>query len=219
MHAMQKYHLTLACCVLATCACSSGCISVAGIQDFNFSLANKARASSAWKEHFTPEQRRTLTSDFAAGFKKGYYDTAMNKDCRVPPVAPPKYWSARYQTCEGQCKVQDWFSGYQHGISAAQSGNCPSFAEVPVGPGAPSTNVSGCGGCYSADKCNCNPVVQPGQECSWDTLDHQVSPSAALGGATWSQSPGVLEPTSADSVISASADGLIGGYGSAADSP
>lgn len=141
--------------VVASMFCS-GCVSMAGLQDMHFSYCNKYRASEAWKCSFNSTQRKSLSDDFEKGFKQGYYDTAMNKDCRLPPVAPPKYWSARYQSCEGQCKVQDWFRGYQHGIAAAQSYSCPDYVEVPVSPNAPIVNKTGCGACYSADHCKCN---------------------------------------------------------------
>ena len=133
----------------------SGCASVASFQDWQFCYANKSRAAEAWKCTFSSEARKSLSADFEAGFKKGYYDTATNKDCRLPPVAPPKYWSARYQTCEGQACVQEWFRGYQHGIASAQSSSEAGSAEVPVSPCAPVVNKTGCGTCYSPNNCKC----------------------------------------------------------------
>lgn len=162
MHVNNLRPAIRVCLLGAFCSLFSGCVSVAGLQDMHFSMCNKYRASESWKCSFSSEQRRNLTCDFESGFKRGYYDTAMNKDCRIPPIAPPKYWAARYQSCEGQSAVQDWFRGYQHGIAAAQSGSCPATAEVPVSPGAPVLNKTGCGACYSPDCCrsgNCFPSM------------------------------------------------------------
>lgn len=157
MHVNLKSTSIQACLLVIASVSLSGCASVATLQDWQFCYANKSRAAEAWKCTFSSESRKTLSADFEAGFKKGYYDTAMNKDCRLPPVAPPKYWSARYQTCEGQACVQEWFRGYQHGIASAQSSNDASSAEVPVSPCAPVMNKTGCGACYSPDNCRCEP--------------------------------------------------------------
>lgn len=157
MHVNLKSPSVQACLLVIASVSMSGCASVATFQDWQFCYANKSRASEAWKCTFSPEARQSLTADFEAGFKKGYFDTAMNKDCRLPPVAPPKYWSARYQSCEGQTCVQEWFRGYQHGIASAQSSNVASSAEVPLSPFAPVVNKTGCGACYSPSNCRCEP--------------------------------------------------------------
>jgi hypothetical protein len=156
----------------------TGCGTMAGLQDLQFSMANRSRAKSAWRNYCDRQERGTLSGDFASGFKQGYFDTAMGKDCRLPPIAPPKYWAAKYQSCEGQCSVQDWFRGYQYGINAAQSGACPSFAEVPVSPHAPVLNKTGCGTCYSSSHCHCGTSGCNGS-CgnSADATDYKIMPS------------------------------------------
>lgn len=162
MHVNLKSPSVQACLLVIASVSMSGCASVATLQDWQFCYANKSRAAEAWKCTFSPEARKSLSADFEAGFKKGYYDTATNKDCRLPPVAPPKYWSARYQTCEGQACVQEWFRGYQHGIASAQSSSDAGSAEVPVSPCAPVVNKTGCGACYSPGNCRCEPGLDSG---------------------------------------------------------
>lgn len=157
MHVPSMIKSAQATLLVAACVCLSGCSTVATLQDWHFCCTNKYRASEAWKCTFSPEDRKCLSCDFETGFKKGYFDTVMNRDCRLPPVAPPKYWAARYQSCEGQLQVQEWFKGYQHGIAAAQSTDLPGSAEVPVSPGAPIVNKTGCGACYSPNNCRCQP--------------------------------------------------------------
>ncbi|MFO0940321.1 MAG: hypothetical protein U0930_06085 [Pirellulales bacterium] len=210
-----KLSFTARLCVLALlCSLHSGCVTVAGLQDMHFSCSNKLRASDAWRCSFTSEQRRSLSCDFESGFKKGYYDTAMNKDCRLPPIAPPKYWAAKYQTCEGQCAVQDWFRGYQHGIAVAQSGSCSQTAEIPISPGAPVLNKTGCGACYSPDCCkdaNCN-------QCGQNSSEEFVQPYhyEQTNGSKSVPASQMIDMPDSKAIIPVSfqsSGGLIGGYG------
>jgi hypothetical protein len=219
-------HRMQACLLAVVCTMPCGCVSVAGLQDLHFSCANKHRANEAWKCNFSRDQRKACSEDFEHGFKQGYYDTAMGKDCRLPPVAPPQYWSARYQSCSGQCAVQDWFKGYQHGITAAQAGACPSFSEVPVSPGAPVLNKTGCGVCYSPDHCNCREPADALDNCldhaTPTYTEHELVPQATnqLNKADVQKSKAHLHEAMMDlpnsrAVSPASFNsGLIGGYGS-----
>ncbi len=199
MHVNLKSTSVQACLLVIASVSMSGCASVATFQDWQFCYANKSRASEAWKCTFSAEARKSLSADFEAGFKKGYYDTAMNKDCRLPPVAPPKYWSARYQNCEGQACVQEWFRGYQHGIASAQSCNDASSAEVPVSPCAPVINKTGCGACYSPDNCRCEPGIDygvSGTEIQYDPLGIHEASELPVELPTTKESPAVPVPPS-----------------------
>lgn len=142
-----------------------GCVTCATDQDWKYKFTQKHRAAVSYTTRYTPEQRRCLGCDFHTGFKAGYFETAIGRDCRVPPVAPPKYWSAHYQSCEGQKAVQDWFRGYQEGIAAASADGYRFFNEVPVSGQAPVINRTACGMCQSLDPCNCfpgSPLVEAG---------------------------------------------------------
>ncbi len=146
----------------AVCLPLSGCVSMAGLQDCQYRHTQRKRAAASWRQCHTLEQRACLSSHYEAGYKAGFFDTATGRDCRVPPVAPPKYWAARYQCCEGRTCVEDWFRGYQCGIAAAQSKGYPPFHEVPVSVDAPTTNKTACGMCYACDPCECS--LQNGPE-------------------------------------------------------
>ena len=145
------------CCLMV--ASSMGCASVAGLQDTQYCLANKTRAEISWLTCNDWKQRWDLGSDYAAGYKKGFYDAATGRGCKVPAVPPPCYWSSKYQDCEGQEAIACWYRGYQCGAAAAQSKGYPSFHDVPVGPCAPAVNMTGCQGCYSPDNCACNETA------------------------------------------------------------
>ncbi len=133
----------------------TGCSGFASMQDLHYSWTNKHRASSAWLCQTTSAQRRDLGNDYAKGFKQGFYDASTGRGCKTPAVPPPCYWSTKYQCCEGQKCIQDWFCGYQCGVVASEGKGFPSFHDVPVGPCAPTINSSGCQGCYSPAYCEC----------------------------------------------------------------
>ncbi len=199
MHVNFKSPSVQACLLVIASVSMSGCASVATFQDWQFCYANKSRAAEAWKCSFSSEARKSLSADFEAGFKKGYYDTATNKDCRLPPVAPPKYWSARYQSCEGQACVQEWFRGYQHGIASAQSSNDASSAEVPVSPCAPVVNKTGCGACYSPGNCRCEPGFDSGATelpMQYDPVEIHEASELPVEHPAINESPEVPSPSS-----------------------
>lgn len=139
----------------------SGCSGMAGLQDLHYSCVNRTRASAAWRERHDAEQRRCLGHDYEAGFKAGYFDTSTGKDCRTPATPPPKYWSTRYQCCDGQVAIQNWFKGYQCGMTAAESAGFSEFHDIPVSVNAPVLNKTACGTCYSSDPCNCQDAASP----------------------------------------------------------
>lgn len=199
---------------IAVTATFSGCVSVASVQDWHYAHVNKARASSAWFENHDSDQRKYLGCDYEAGYKSGFFDAATGKDCRLPPVPPAQYWAAKYQCCEGQTCVQNWFKGYQAGLAAAQNCGYPAFNDVPVSPSAPVINKTACGQCYSSDACECsegNMVAAPGSTpaamlypapdaaASYSPLDQSASISPVslglIGPADLSASPARYQST------------------------
>ncbi len=152
---IRKSHLRLAPIVLAA-AVTSGCVSTSALQDWNYHRVQKSRAAIAWHEEYDRDCRGSLGHDFEAGFKAGFVDASMGKNCDLPAVPPPKYWSASYQSCEAQECVQAWFRGYQAGQTAADERGLSNFHQVPVSPNAPVLNKTACGTCYARDACECN---------------------------------------------------------------
>lgn len=109
----------------------TGC---AGLQDYKFREVQKQRAFCAWYCSDEAAVNGWYFSDYARGWRTGYYDVLMGSDGRLPPVPPPRYWHASYQTVEGQTKIDCWFAGYQDGAIAAQ---CDSGGEALVLPTSP----------------------------------------------------------------------------------
>ena len=153
--------------VLLVVSTATGCSGFASMQDLHYSWTNKHRASAAWLSQTSSAQRRELGNDYAKGFKQGFYDASTGRGCKTPAVPPPCYWSTKYQSCDGQQCIQDWFRGYQCGVVAAEGKGFPGFHDVPVGPCAPTINNDGCHGCYSPDFCECG---------SGNCVDGQCSP-------------------------------------------
>lgn len=146
------------CCLMV--ASSIGCAVGAGLQDAQYCIANKTRAEISWLTCNDWKQRWDLGSDYGCGYKQGYYDASTGRGCKLPAVPPPCYWSAKYQSCEGQQAIAAWYRGYQCGAAAAEGNGYPNFHAVPVGPCSPSVNQTGCQGCYSPDFCACNGESQ-----------------------------------------------------------
>ncbi len=191
---------------LLACACIatfSGCVSVATLQDWQYKRDNKTRASEAWFDNHTQEQRSCLGCDYEDGFKAGFFDAATGRDCRVPAVPPPKYWAAKYQCCDGQVCVQNWFKGYQVGMTAAEKCGYPSFNDVPISVGAPVLNKTACGKCYAGDPCSCGAQsgeVQVGSQGYLSSSEIpesqlQTAPSATQGMSVMPASIGLIGPS------------------------
>lgn len=161
---------------LGLCGCA------ASWQDLHYAAVNKTRAEYAWYSSTSFGDRWNCGSDYACGYKSGYYDAATGKGCTLPPVPPPCYWSTKYQCCEGQKHIQDWYRGYQCGVAAAQGSGYPYFHDVPVGPQAPVINKDGCGGCYSPTGCLCEDVATPAVPAESDVpaIPHLSSSETAV---------------------------------------
>lgn len=197
---------------------STGCNCIATKQDWHYKFTNWRRAAAAWDCCYSAEAQKCLSCDFESGFKAGFVDTSVGKDCRVPPVPPPKYWAAKYQCPSGQCAVQDWFRGYQQGIIASQSKGYPSFNQVPVAPTAPVLNKTACGMCQSCDPCECRAQVSPpaftppGVPVVSDRPASRVSKVRPASSRSASEEITIQETASPKSL--GSDVGLVGGLGS-----
>jgi len=120
----------------ALCGC-------AGMQDYHYCLVQKHRADAAYKATYGHLGNR-CSRDYKDGWKQGYFDISTGQ-CDDPPAVPPcKYWEPRYQSLDGKAAIEDWYSGWQDGATAAvQDGNAyfheiatsPTVPQGPHGPG------------------------------------------------------------------------------------
>ncbi len=130
--------VVLACLVLG----ASGCSMTKGVRDhfayndttndFVMGWRNTVWARQAWhnqKHHFAGHAEFHA---LGAGFRDGYVDVATGGSGCPPSVPPRKYWSWKYQTAEGQCKVAAWFEGFAHGARAAEVDGADNFQDIQV---------------------------------------------------------------------------------------
>lgn len=191
-----RHLLLLACSTLGLSGCT------ASLQDLHYSVVNKTRAEYAWYSNTSLGDRWNHGSDYAHGYKMGYYDAATGKGCALPAVPPPCYWSTKYQCCEGQKHIQDWYRGYQCGVAAAQGSGYPYFHSVPVGPQAPIVNKDGCGACYGPTGCLCedSSTDDPAVESSMAMTQRSHTPAAGADASLGLQAASV-QPTGAIGLI------------------
>lgn len=100
--------------------------------DFVMGWRNSVWASQAWhnqKQYFAGHAELRA---FGAGFRDGYQSVASGGNGCPPPLPPRQYWSWKYQTAEGQCKVAAWFEGYGYGAAAAEQDGAGNFQNIQV---------------------------------------------------------------------------------------
>ena len=94
----------------------AGC---AAFQDCEYSCAQSFRSHKAWWCNPCERTSSIPWSHYSCGWRQGYRDVLMGGDGQCPPVPPPRYWSHKYQSCQGEAWIECWFSGYQDGANAA----------------------------------------------------------------------------------------------------
>jgi len=100
--------------------------------DFVMGWRNRVWSRQAWharKAQFVGHQE---LGAFGEGFRDGYRDVASGGNGCPPPVPPRKYWSWRYQTAEGQCKVAAWYEGFPYGAQAAAEEGAGEHQQIQV---------------------------------------------------------------------------------------
>ncbi|MBI2481161.1 MAG: hypothetical protein HYV60_21745, partial [Planctomycetia bacterium] len=88
--------------------------------DFVMGWRNSVWSGQAWHNQKNLFADHTEFRAFGAGFRDGYEAVASGGNGCPPPLPPRKYWTWKYQTPEGQCKVAAWFEGYTYGATAAE---------------------------------------------------------------------------------------------------
>lgn len=112
---------------LGLLACS-GC---ASYQDWQHSSVNHARARWSWWTDDSISGTGWVYSDFASGYRAGWYSVAMGGDGRPPAVPPREYWKPWYQSADGAQAIQNWFEGFQSGAIAAEAAGVCHYTLVP----------------------------------------------------------------------------------------
>lgn len=115
--------------LLATLLGAVGCV---GLQDAKYCYTNKFRAECAWLHAPAAVRCGWYGSDYAKGWRKGYFDVAMGGNGLRPAVPPKCYWHPSYQCEAGMAKVESWFQGYESGAAMAQSDGRDGWNKIPT---------------------------------------------------------------------------------------
>jgi hypothetical protein len=131
--------LVLAGCFGVVAIGSIGCTASAGlfrkarrsdcVDDLMVKYRNRVMAEKAWhcrKEGFCGNADNEVFKD---GFIAGYLDIAEGGRGCTPVMAPRQYWGWRYQSAGGQGAVGSWFSGFPHGVQAAEEAGLGTFVK------------------------------------------------------------------------------------------
>lgn len=100
--------------------------------DFVMGWRNSVWATQAWSEQKQYVAHHPELRAYGDGFRDGYEAVASGGNGCPPPLPPRKYWTWKYQTPEGQCKVAAWFEGYTHGAVSAEEDGAGNFQDIQV---------------------------------------------------------------------------------------
>ncbi len=98
-------------------------------------LRNRSYSAKAWhrrKQNFCNERHN---QDFCNGFRAGYESVCNGSDGCTPAFPPSEYWSWEYQSGEGQARTSAWFTGYPHGVRAAEEEGNANWHHLQMSPG------------------------------------------------------------------------------------
>ena len=110
----------------------------ATVQDYRYNLAQRYRAECAYKD--SNGVVSGCSRHYQDGWKQGYFDLSTGQ-CEEAPATPPhKYWNASYQSLEGKAVIEDWYSGWQDGATAAIQDGRPYFHPIVASPTAQVSN-------------------------------------------------------------------------------
>jgi hypothetical protein len=126
---------------LSLCGCAT-------LQDYQYNLVQRCRADSAYKENYGLWSH--CSHDYQDGWKQGYYDLSTGQCEELPATPPHKYWHAKYQSQDGRAAIEDWYSGWQDGATAAVQHGRPYFHPIVASPTAPVNQ-------YNAHNFHCGP--------------------------------------------------------------
>ena len=119
-----------------------GCTVLTGVRNYMAYNTECDNLVIGWRDHVY--SRRAFNSrisqfpasqypdSFREGFIAGYHDVAKGgKGC--PPAIPPRrFWSWKYQTAEGQAKVNEWFTAYPYGARAAEEDGIGNYRDIQI---------------------------------------------------------------------------------------
>ena len=121
---------------------TGGCTAFAGLSisldyneccdEFVLGYRNSAWSARAWHERKHCFQNEDHRYHFRDGFRQGYEDVASGGNGCTPAFPPRSYWSWKFQSPEGQQRVNAWFAGYPHGARAAEEDGLGNYGQIQM---------------------------------------------------------------------------------------
>ena len=96
------------CLLLLLTVALGGCSS---LSDRAYRWTKHRQAKRAFRQADTSDVQRPLRSDYARGWKHGYWELSLGSNGEPPPVPPKKYWGVRHRNEKGQLRVAAWYEG------------------------------------------------------------------------------------------------------------
>lgn len=139
-HSGRRRALALLAVVSLGIGSGSGCTMMNGIHqgitnnealdEFMVGYRNRAWSARSWHNNKHKFCDRKHLKDFQAGYRQGYEDVAAGGNGCSPTMAPSEYWGWKYQSPEGQAKVNAWFESYPLGARAAEEDGLGNWGHI-----------------------------------------------------------------------------------------
>jgi len=100
------------------------------LDEFMIGYRNRAWSARSWHNNKHKFCDRKHMRDFQTGYRQGYEDVAAGGNGCTPTMAPSEYWGWKYQSPEGQSKVNAWFEAYPLGARAAEEDGLGNWGHI-----------------------------------------------------------------------------------------
>ena len=159
--------LILGCAAVALIS-STGCTLTRGLQnsiayneqtdDFVLGWRNQVWAKRAYNRQAEFLPVGEFPGSFREGFIAGYISVASGGNGCTPSLPPRKFWSWKYQSPEGQCKVNAWYEGFPYGAKAAEEDGLGNYRGIQVSARVEELMKQQNQGNYQGACLNCGPT-------------------------------------------------------------
>ena len=167
-------------------------------EDFVSGWRNRVWANRAYNARREMMDPGPYEADYRRGFVAGYTNVAQGGQGCTPSLPPRIYWSWRYQSAEGQVKVQAWYAGFPQGARAAEEDGVGNFYQIQVASWLTDGTRRDCPDCMNESPMiegldgDPNLMPQPGVDPNLEELPLQptpVQPAVPMGTETgmWNQ--------------------------------
>jgi len=106
------------------------CVGCTGIRQWQRTTVYGLEADRIARRELPAEKSGRSGRHYSRGFKAGYVRFAMTGEERPPILPPSEYQGVHYENQQGQQAIEDWYSGFERGVIAAQNAGRDDFRLV-----------------------------------------------------------------------------------------